>query len=66
MSEPEENVSRHSATDAEKCREMETRYGWDLTAVEETPEDPIFKVDCVFDGETVFPNYGDDSTIYED
>jgi hypothetical protein len=30
----EENVTRHSATDAEKCEEMEERYNWELKRVE--------------------------------
>jgi hypothetical protein len=52
----EENVSRHAATDEEKCEEMAEKYDWDLVRVEPT-EDPILQVDCVFEGETQFPNY---------
>jgi hypothetical protein len=43
-----ENV--HSATDPQKCREMEQKYGWKLKAIKPT-RDPILKVDCVFHGE---------------
>jgi hypothetical protein len=43
-----ENV--HSATDPQKCREMEQKYGWKLKASKPT-RDPILKVDCVFHGE---------------
>jgi hypothetical protein len=42
-----ENV--HSATDPEKCRDMERRYGWKLKKVLPTG-DPTLKVDCVFYG----------------
>jgi hypothetical protein len=34
---------------------MERKYGWTLIEVEETPDNPIFKVDCVFESETEFP-----------
>ncbi len=53
----EENVSRHSAADADDCLEMEQKYGWDLKRVEDLPETPnqVFEVDCVFEGETEFP-----------
>ncbi len=44
----QENV--HSATDPEKCREMEHKYRWTLKSVRPT-RDPILKVDCVFYGE---------------
>jgi len=43
-----ENV--HSATDPQKCREMEQKYGWKLKAIKPT-RDPTLKVDCVFHGE---------------
>jgi hypothetical protein len=51
----DENVSRHAAVNKDYCKEMERKYGWALIQIEETPEDPIFKVDCVFEGETEFP-----------
>jgi hypothetical protein len=38
------------ATDPQKCREMEQKYGWKLKAIKPT-RDPILKVDCVFHGE---------------
>ena len=43
-----ENV--HSATDPEKCRDMERKYGWKLKRVKPTG-DPTLKVDCVFYGQ---------------
>lgn len=43
------------AADERCCEEMERKYGWELKRVEVTPEDPIFKVDCVFEGLTEFP-----------
>ena len=49
------NISRHAATSKDDCVKMERKYGWHLIDVEETPEDPILKVDCVFEGETEFP-----------
>lgn len=51
----DENVSRHAAVNKDDCKKMERKYGWELIEVEETPDDPIFKVDCVFEGETEFP-----------
>ncbi|MFN6514933.1 MAG: hypothetical protein RMY29_010565 [Nostoc sp. CreGUA01] len=51
----DENVSRHAATSKDGCMEMERKYGWKLIEIEPTPEDPIFKVDCVFAGKTEFP-----------
>ncbi|HEY9707955.1 MAG TPA: hypothetical protein V6D48_07090 [Oculatellaceae cyanobacterium] len=51
-----QTTSRHGATDPEKCREMEKKYGWKLLRFELT-KDQILKVDCVFEGETEFPTY---------
>ena len=51
----EENVSRHGATSEGKCDEMRKKYGWNLIRVELTPQHPILKVDCVFEGKTEFP-----------
>ncbi len=57
MSEPQatdyldydqENI--HSATDPDKCRDMERKYGWELKNIRPT-RNPILKVDCVFYGE---------------
>jgi hypothetical protein len=50
----------HSATDSDKCYEMKRKYGWDLLRIDEHPEQPIMKVDCVFVGEAKFPNYIED------
>ena len=52
--DPEENISRHSATDPEKCDRMAKRQGWELIGWEKT-NDSILKVDCVFEGLTEFP-----------
>jgi hypothetical protein len=52
--DPDENVSRHGATDPDKCEEMADKYDWNLIRIEETC-DPLFEVDCVFEGETEFP-----------
>lgn len=47
----------HSASDSGKCYEMERKYGWRLKRIDTYPNDPIFKVDCVFYGDAPFPNY---------
>ena len=44
----QENI--HSATDPNKCKDMERRYGWRLKRIKPT-RDPILKVDCVFYGQ---------------
>jgi hypothetical protein len=49
MSEPE-NI--HSATDPQKCRDMEQKYGWKLKRIKRT-RDNTLKVDCVFYGEQI-------------
>jgi hypothetical protein len=54
--DPDEDVSRHGATDRQKCLNMEKKYGWKMVRVEKT-SDRILKVDCVFKGKTEFPNY---------
>ncbi len=48
MSKNNKNI--HAATDPEKCREMEQKYGWKLVEVRQT-KDKILKVDCVSPGE---------------
>ena len=55
-----ENKSRHAAADDDCCDEMAEKYGWQLVDVEQTG-DPILPVDCVFEGETEFPNYHEES-----
>lgn len=55
----EKPESRHGATDPQRCRNMEKKYGWKLLRVEKT-RDTILKFDCVFEGETEFPNYSED------
>ncbi len=52
----EKPTSRHSATDPEKCYIMAKKYGWKLLRIEIT-QAPVLKVDCIFEGETEFPNY---------
>jgi hypothetical protein len=55
-SNTDKSESRHGATDPEKCRNMEEKYGWKLLRIEPTG-DKILKVDCVFKGVTEFPSY---------
>ncbi|NJL09616.1 MAG: hypothetical protein HC908_03730 [Calothrix sp. SM1_7_51] len=56
---PEENVSRHAVTKRLACYQMEAKYGWRLLRIEANG-DKILKFDCVFQGETEFPNYVED------
>lgn len=35
---------------------MERKYGWRLKRIERTG-DPVLKVDCVFEGDAIFPDY---------
>jgi hypothetical protein len=56
----EENISRHAVTERWRCYEMETKYGWTLLRIELTG-DKTLKWNCVFEGETEFPNYMEDS-----
>ncbi|MBD2137007.1 hypothetical protein H6F32_05260 [Anabaena sp. FACHB-1237] len=56
----EEKISRHAATDRDKCQEMADKYGWQLLKVEPT-NNKILKVDCIFAGETEFLNYDEES-----
>lgn len=56
----DENISRHGAVSPDDCYRMEKRQNWKLKRIEETPNDPVSKVDCVFEGETEFPNYQED------
>jgi hypothetical protein len=52
--DPDENISRHGASDPEQCEKMAKRQGWELIRWE-TTSDSILKVDCVFEGLTEFP-----------
>lgn len=54
---PEGKRTKHSATDRDKCHEMERRYGWDLLDIDKHPEQDIFKVDCIFAGDAQFPKH---------
>jgi hypothetical protein len=55
----EQPESRHSVTERRRCYEMEKKYGWRLLRIEPT-RDKTLKYDCVFEGETEFPNYVED------
>jgi hypothetical protein len=48
--------SRHSVTEPQMCRDIAKKYGWKLLRIERT-KDPTLKFNCVFEGETQFPNY---------
>lgn len=50
------DTSWHAATDPEKCLEMERKYGWKLLRIKRVGGD-ILKVNCIFKGQTRFPNY---------
>ncbi|NEP63857.1 MAG: hypothetical protein F6K31_44360 [Symploca sp. SIO2G7] len=52
-------TSSHAVTDNEKCYEIEAKYGWKLLRIE-LLDDPILEVNCIFEGETEFPNYLED------
>lgn len=56
----DEKISRHAATDRDKCQKMADKYGWELLKVEPT-NNKLLKVDCVFEGETEFPSYYEES-----
>ncbi len=47
--------SRHAAVSKDDCLRMEARQGWRLKTVEASKVDSILKVDCVFEGDTKFP-----------
>ena len=50
------NESRHAAVDRKDCENMANRQKWRLKDIEIIGGDQaIFKVDCVFEGETEFP-----------
>ena len=54
-----EEISRHAVGERRQCYEMEAKYGWKLLRIEPTG-DKILKYNCVFEGETDFPNYMED------
>jgi hypothetical protein len=54
---PEPKKTKHSATDRDRCYEMERRHGWKLWKIDEHPEQPILKVDCIFLGDAEFPKH---------
>jgi hypothetical protein len=51
----EKDESRHGAVNPGECLKMEKKYGWDLKRVEKTKR-KILEYDCVFKGETEFPD----------
>ena len=53
------DTSWHAATDPEKCLEMERKYGWKLLRIKKVGGN-ILKVNCIFKGQTRFPNYLED------
>jgi len=55
----EQETSWHAATEPEKCLEMERKYGWKLLRIKRI-EGKTFKVICVFQGKTEFPNHQQD------
>lgn len=55
----EQIISWHAATNKDKCYEMQRKYGWTLLNVRPN-KDSTFKVKCIFEGETEFPNYQED------
>ncbi|HIK52388.1 MAG TPA: hypothetical protein IGS17_15890 [Oscillatoriales cyanobacterium M59_W2019_021] len=54
---PNDDETIHSAADRESCYKMERKYGWRLKRIDEYPDAPILKVDCVFYGDAPFPDY---------
>jgi len=44
--DPDENVSRHGATEPDKCEEMADKYGWNLVRVEETGDSTLEEDSC--------------------
>ena len=63
----DDKKTKHSATDSDKCYEMQRKYVWVLVDIDEHPDDPIFKVDCIFAGDAQFPKHwteeSDDDSI---
>ena len=53
----DKNISRHAATNKDECIKMGRKYGWQLRDIEPIDGDPVFNVDCVFEGETEFPQH---------
>lgn len=47
-------ITRHAATDPEKCEEMRDKYGWNYVGWESTTSD-LLKVNCLFEGDAEFP-----------
>jgi hypothetical protein len=52
----EKDESYHAAASAENCLKMQKNQGWRLKGIKQIGTgDAIFKVDCIFHGETEFP-----------
>jgi len=58
-------ITRHAATDPEKCREMENKYGWKLLGWDDLNSN-VFEVECIFQGEAKFPRSRMDYAITEE
>jgi hypothetical protein len=56
-SKDKSKTSRHGAVSPEDCIKMGKKYEWKLKDVVLRVDRPILKVDCVFEGDTEFPNY---------
>ncbi|MEQ8996871.1 MAG: hypothetical protein RID53_10260 [Coleofasciculus sp. B1-GNL1-01] len=52
----EQPESRHAVAERKRCYEMEEKYRWTLLRIEPTG-DKTLKYNCVFEGQTEFPNY---------
>ncbi|MEO0840159.1 MAG: hypothetical protein AAF063_14805 [Cyanobacteria bacterium J06643_5] len=48
--------SKHAVTGKWRCYQMQEKYGWRLIRIEPTG-DKVLKWNCVFEGETEFPDY---------
>lgn len=48
--------SKHAVTEKWRCIQMQEKYGWRLIRIEATG-DEVLKWNCVFEGETEFPDY---------
>lgn len=48
--------SKHAVTEKWRCYQMQEKYGWRLIRIEATG-DEVLKWNCVFEGDTPFPDY---------
>ncbi|MEM9922631.1 MAG: hypothetical protein AAFW70_17840 [Cyanobacteria bacterium J06635_10] len=49
-------ISRHAVTEKWRCYQMAETNGWKLVRIEPTG-DKLLKWNCIFEGETEFPDY---------